>query len=166
MTGISLKDTIFLFNKPSAFIDTKGGGFLKKGFLLRKVEQQALLNKDREKGTLRSVEDEEPQASGQKDKNSQATTTKEDVSKIPPLEVMEPPPPLKKHTPGAARGEKSGGGAAKQDQWICWNCHASDQLLRCGGCDIGLYCDKECQDQDWGRHRRHCLKLRRRREMK
>ena len=114
MTGISLKDTIFLFNKPSAFIDTKGGGFLKKGFLLRKVEQQALLNKDREKGTLRSVEDEEPQASGQKDKNSQATTTKEDVSKIPPLEVMEPPPPLKKHTPGAARGEKSGGGAAKQ----------------------------------------------------
>ena len=136
---------------------------MKKGFLLKKVEQQALLSKDKEKRTLRSVE--ELQASGQKDRNSQATTNKEDVSKIPPLEVMEPPPPLKKDTPGATRGEKSGVGATKQEQWICWNCHAPDQLLRCGGCDLGLYCDKECQDQDWGRHRRHCLKLQRRRKM-
>ena len=42
------------------------------------------------------------------------------------------------------------------DARICWNCHAKENLVRCGGCEKAWYCDKECQMADRARHRKHC----------
>ena len=55
---------------------------------------------------------------------------------------------------------------------ICWNCHASaadlgSKLLKCGSCRKARYCDPECQQEDWGRHREFCgqvQEIRRQRE--
>ena len=46
---------------------------------------------------------------------------------------------------------------------ICWNCHATENLLKCGGCQKAWYCDKECQRADRARHGRFCKKQQRRR---
>ena len=48
------------------------------------------------------------------------------------------------------------------EEKICWNCHASVsepgvKLLMCSSCRKARYCDKECQVQDWGRHKEFCV---------
>ena len=48
---------------------------------------------------------------------------------------------------------------------ICWNCHASAtdlgaRLLKCSSCRKARYCDPECQQEDWGRHRQFCDQVR------
>lgn len=42
------------------------------------------------------------------------------------------------------------------DARICWNCHAKENLVRCGGCEKAWYCDKECQMADRARHKKYC----------
>ena len=39
---------------------------------------------------------------------------------------------------------------------MCWNCHGTEKLLKCGGCDRAWYCGKKCQMADRARHRKHC----------
>ena len=39
---------------------------------------------------------------------------------------------------------------------ICWNCHAKEDLKRCGGCETAWYCCKRCQLVDRKRHRKYC----------
>lgn len=39
---------------------------------------------------------------------------------------------------------------------MCWNCHGTQKLLKCGGCDRAWYCGKKCQRADRARHRKHC----------
>ena len=39
---------------------------------------------------------------------------------------------------------------------ICWNCHAEEDLKRCGGCETAWYCCKRCQLVDRKRHRKYC----------
>ena len=50
-----------------------------------------------------------------------------------------------------------------RERKICWNCHDTENLLKCGGCQKAWYCDKECQRADRARHGRFCKKQQRRR---
>ena len=52
-----------------------------------------------------------------------------------------------------------------RERKICWNCHDTENLLKCGGCQKAWYCDKECQRADRARHGRFCKKQQRRRRM-
>ena len=46
----------------------------------------------------------------------------------------------------------------------CWNCYLEDEnyslksikTLLCTGCRRAWYCNKDCQEEDWGRHRKFC----------
>ena len=49
----------------------------------------------------------------------------------------------------------------KMRKKICWSCHASaadlgTKLFKCSSCRKARYCDTECQEDDWGRHREFC----------
>ena len=130
-----LKNPVKSNNSDSQKKGDSVGNFLKKGFLLKKEEQTKMTSTIGEK---KKKKDEKFGGPGKS------------------KDLGIPLPPLK--------DEKIHGGGAvrpgdKKDQLICWNCHAPDQLLRCGGCDRGLYCDEGCQAQDWGRHQRYCLKV-------
>ena len=40
---------------------------------------------------------------------------------------------------------------------VCVRCHkGGEKLLLCGKCRHALYCDRECQRIDWGRHKDEC----------
>ena len=41
----------------------------------------------------------------------------------------------------------------------CANC-AVEAILRCSKCKMSHYCNKDCQKNDWKRHKQHCLQLR------
>lgn len=43
---------------------------------------------------------------------------------------------------------------------FCHNptCLTLDAKTLCGRCELVEYCDKECQNKDWGRHRVNCIK--------
>ena len=48
---------------------------------------------------------------------------------------------------------------------ICWNCHATAadlgaRLLKCSSCRMARYCDAQCQEDDWDRHKELCGKVR------
>ena len=123
-------------------------GDLKKGFLLQNNGKE-LKNKKKPMETRKATKGDEPA----KEEKSEGAFSKQSGVSLPPLKVG--PPQV---DAAASKGDE------KRDQLICWNCHASDQLLRCGGCDRGLYCDAECQAQDWGRHQRGCLKAQRKKQ--
>ena len=49
----------------------------------------------------------------------------------------------------------------KMRKKICWSCHASaadlgTKLFKCSSCRKARYCDTECQEDDWGRHKEFC----------
>ena len=53
----------------------------------------------------------------------------------------------------------------KMRKKICWSCHASaadlgTKLFKCSSCRKARYCDPECQEDDWGRHRQFCGQVR------
>ena len=45
----------------------------------------------------------------------------------------------------------------------CWFCGKMQghvgQLRRCGGCKVALYCSRECQRNDWKKHKKTCRTL-------
>lgn len=48
----------------------------------------------------------------------------------------------------------------------CARCHVSEEhlgerLLNCGGCRSVQYCSKDCQSNDWSRHKATCRSIRR-----
>ena len=50
---------------------------------------------------------------------------------------------------------------SKARKKICWSCHASAadlgmKLFKCSSCRKARYCDTECQEDDWGRHKEFC----------
>ena len=67
---------------------------------------------------------------------------------------------------GSLKVEKSPEVQPNNRQKICWNCHSSELLLKCSGCMRARYCDQECQEEDWGRHRDWCVSKQRRRRVK
>ena len=47
------------------------------------------------------------------------------------------------------------------DRQQCFKCHTKvtgkKKLLKCGNCHAITYCSKECQKEDWPRHKWNCL---------
>ena len=59
----------------------------------------------------------------------------------------------------------------KENEKICWNCHASEReenvkLSKCKGCRKARYCDEECQSSDWEHHSSYCEKMQEKRKKK
>lgn len=51
-----------------------------------------------------------------------------------------------------AKGKKQAGAV-----FVCFNCgKAAPKLLTCGQCHHAQYCGRECQREDWRRHKRAC----------
>ena len=44
----------------------------------------------------------------------------------------------------------------KLEKKQCWNCHATENLLKCAGCRRARYCSVECQTADRERHGEWC----------
>ncbi len=44
---------------------------------------------------------------------------------------------------------------------VCYNCHTStkEKLLRCSACKYAYYCSRECQREDWSKHKIDCNKF-------
>ena len=53
----------------------------------------------------------------------------------------------------------------KLEKKRCWNCHATENLLKCAGCKKARYCSVECQDADRERHGGWCERRERLREV-
>ena len=47
------------------------------------------------------------------------------------------------------------------DRWTCFMCKKvatrKKKLLKCAGCEAITYCSRDCQEQDWARHRYNCV---------
>jgi len=47
------------------------------------------------------------------------------------------------------------------DRWTCFHCNQAasgkKKLLKCAGCEAITYCSKECQKEDWTRHKWNCV---------
>lgn len=53
-----------------------------------------------------------------------------------------------------------------QPKLSCARCHASEEhlgerLMNCGGCRSVQYCSRDCQSNDWSRHKALCRSIRR-----
>ena len=53
----------------------------------------------------------------------------------------------------------------KLEKKRCWNCHATENLLKCAGCKKARYCSVECQAADRERHGGWCERRERLREV-
>ncbi|CAD7696965.1 unnamed protein product [Ostreobium quekettii] len=69
--------------------------------------------------------------------------------------------------PGVEEGHQSKAAAAKgssgsgekstvSKQLTCHHCGTAGAKKKCGGCNKTFYCSRECQRQDWKRHRKEC----------
>lgn len=47
-----------------------------------------------------------------------------------------------------------------QFEKCCSHCHERCDVQRCAGCNVALYCGRECQKADWSRHKPVCASAR------
>ena len=54
-----------------------------------------------------------------------------------------------------ALGEESG---KQAEHMLCRTCHEAGDIKKCGRCGVVGYCSKECQKEDWKKHKESCAK--------
>jgi hypothetical protein len=57
-----------------------------------------------------------------------------------------------------AKEQEAAGGRAHVRR--CWACNQPVQAHKCSRCKVARYCNRACQKQDWGRHKRECKNMR------
>ena len=130
------------------------------------VNIQTVYTNDGEKSKLETtISCEKRKKSKNKEKEQSSSSSDEREEKVSSLSI-DLSQNLKKMFLSDAEKEKPKKVSGKEK--VCWNCHATEaddeiKLAKCAGCKKARYCGRECQQEDWERHREYCEKIRQKR---